>query len=149
MSGISTSAWVYNRACCCCCSVLLFYPKACDTHVLQLHNSSSSSILASSVGPRLTVGTFPSELPLSFWLPIIVWARLLRTLSSKPGRDARCFLNGEATPPASVGASVAELEGAPEEDASAVAPGAGVPELGDTDDSVAEAVGRPKGSAEC
>ena len=51
------------------------------------HNSSSSSILVSMVG------MFPSELARPWlWASIRAWPRLLRTLSSKPGNEARCFL---------------------------------------------------------
>jgi hypothetical protein len=90
----------------------------------------------------------PSEFPRSF-VPMSVWARLLRTLSSKPGRDARCFLKGEAMLDAGSGSGtlVAELD----EDTSAVElAGAGVPERGDPEASDAVALeGRPSGSAEC
>jgi hypothetical protein len=75
--------------------------------------------------------------------------KLFLTVSSKPGRDARCFLNGDAmldSGPAS-GADFVPVD----EDASVVViPGTGVPDKGEPEASDAVgAVGRPNGSAEC
>lgn len=113
--------------------------------VLHAHNSSSSSIFVS----RLVVGIFPSELPRSFWAPISACPKLFRTLSSKPGRDALCFLKGDAMLDSGPDSGAFAL--AVDEDASVVVmPGTGVPERGEPEasDAVA-AAGRPKGSAEC
>jgi hypothetical protein len=91
----------------------------------------------------------PSEFPRSL-VPMRVCARLLRTLSSKPGRDARCFLKGDAMLVAGSG-SGAVLVPEVDDDASAAGlPGTGVPERGDPEASDAVGlVGRPSGSAEC
>lgn len=78
------------------------------------------------VGPKL--GTLPSEWPLSFCAPISACPKLFRTLSSKPGSDARCFLNGEAKLAGSVPASVAVGALALDDGASAGPLGTGVPE---------------------
>lgn len=79
----------------------------------------------------------PSELPLSFCAPMSVWARLLRTLSSNPGKDARCFLNGDAM--LDDGSGSAGLAGAVDEEASVVVMfGTGVPERGEPDASDAD-----------
>jgi hypothetical protein len=113
--------------------------------MLQFHNSSSSSILVSMVG------IFPSEFARPWlWASISAWPRLLRTLSSKPGNEARCFLKGEAIEFCVLGSP--ELFAAPEDDASPADgfSGAGVPERGDPVESECEGpAGRPRGSAEC
>lgn len=109
------------------------------------HSSSSSSIFVSSA-----LAIFPSEPPLSFCAPISAWPKLLRTLSSKPGNEARCFLNGDAM--LDCGSGSADLVGAvDDEDASVVVmAGTGGPERGEPDAFDAEgAEGRPRGSAEC
>lgn len=110
----------------------------------SLYNSSSSSILVSIVGILL------SELPRSFEAPMSAWPRLLRTVSSNPGREARCFLKGEATELEELG-SVDGFAGA-DDGPSFVeqASGAGVPDRGDPEASDTEGpTGRPTGSAEC
>lgn len=125
-----------------------------DPHVTQKyldgvcstgHNSSSSSILVSIV-----VEMLPSELPRSFCALSRVCPRLFRTLSSKPGSEARCFLKGEAME-LSVLISAGGFPAAADEDDSPAddAPGAGVPESGEADSAVGDGVGRPRGSAEC
>ena len=108
------------------------------------HNSSSSSILVSMVG------MFPSELARPWlWASMSAWPKLLRTLSSKPGNEARCFLYGEAI---EFVLGSPEVFAAAEDDASPVDAfsGAGVPERGDPVESEWEGpAGRPRGSAEC
>lgn len=84
----------------------------------------------------------PSELPRSFCVRDC--PKLLRTFSSKPGREARCFLKGEAMLP-SVSATIAMDE----EPSPAGLPGLGVPEPGDPDDESPPGRPRARGSAEC
>ena len=126
--------WSYNER-----KAWLAQPNAPCIRISQSHNSSSSSIFDSMV----VVGMVPSEFPRSF-CPRSAWPRLLRTLSSKPGNEARCFLNGEAT---LVSASAVAL--VDEEPSAAELPGAGVPETGDPDDDSPAGGPRAKGSAEC
>jgi hypothetical protein len=117
--------------------------KAIWNLIFRCHNSSSSSIFVSMVG------ILPSEFPRSFCELRSACPRLFRTLSSKPGNEARCFLKGEAMED-SVLSSADSL--GPDEEASPgdIGSGAGVPERGDAEESVAEGpVGRPSGSAEC
>lgn len=91
----------------------------------------------------------PSEFPRSFWAPINAWPRLLRTLSSNPGNEARCFLKGDASGFEELFSDEfvgVEVEALFEDEAS----GAGVPDRGDPEASEIEApAGRPTGSAEC
>jgi hypothetical protein len=110
----------------------------------NVYNSSSSSILVSMVG------MLPSEFPRSFVAPINAWPRLLRTLSSNPGNEARCFLKGDATVFEEAG-SVDEFAGGEKEASLAdELSGAGVPDRGDPEASETEGpAGRPTGSAEC
>src|SRR5690242_3989748 len=108
--------------------------------ISQSHNSSSSSILDSI----MLVEMVPSELPRSFCAPMSAWPRLLRTFSSKPGSEARCFLNGDAMLlSASAGAAADEDPSADE------LPGAGVPDTGEPDDESPAGGPRARGSAEC
>lgn len=118
------------------------HPKALC--IRQSHNSSSSSILVSTM---LGVGRLPSELPLSFCASASVAPRLLRTLSSKPGNEARCFLNGEPTLPSETRSGTEDLTADVESRSAAVT---GVPDIGEPeaprfDDSAV----RLRGSAEC
>lgn len=110
---------------------------------ISRHSSSSSSILVSSVG------TLPSELPLSF-VPDNAAPRLLRTLSSNPGRLARCFLKGLAT--SGSGRFNFTVVAADDEGSAVVSAGwgAGVPDIGlpDAPRLAGDAV-RFRGSAEC
>ena len=92
----------------------------------------------------VVVGMVPSEFPRSFCVPKRAWPRLLRTFSSKPGKEARCFLNGEATL-----LSTSAVAAVDEEPSAAVLPGAGVPEIGDPDDESPAGGPRARGSAEC
>lgn len=119
----------------------LAYPNALCIRISQSHNSSSSSMFDSVV----VVGMVPSEFPRSFCDPKSAAPRLLRTFSSKPGREARCFLNGDAMLLSASAPPVVE-----EEEASAPElPGTGVPETGDPDDEFPSGGPRPRGSAEC
>lgn len=121
-----------------CC---LAHPNALCIRISQSHNSSSSSSIFDSV---VVVGMVPSEFPRSFCVPKSAWPKLLRTLSSKPGSDARCFLKGDATL-----LSVLEVAVVDEEASAPELPGAGVPETGDPDDESPAGCPRPRGSAEC
>jgi hypothetical protein len=113
-------------------------PSLADDHVhqpnalciLQLHshNSSSSSIFVSSI--LGAAGTLPSELPLSFCAFASVAPKLLRMPSSNPGREARCFLNGEPIV-LSVLRSVTDVLGAADVSAVISTLETGVPEMGD------------------
>jgi hypothetical protein len=90
----------------------------------------------------------PSELPLSFAASACPKLRL--TLSSKPGREARCFLNGEAMLASGPGSGPLVAPAVDEEASVVLAPGTGVPEWGDADaDDAVGPEGRPSGSAEC
>jgi hypothetical protein len=95
----------------------------------------------------LGVVKLPSELPRSFWASASVAPKLLRTPSSKPGNDARCFLNGEPT-------LVSEMRSGTEDltaDVESRSPdNAGVPEMGDPEAPRFDGSAvRLSGSAEC
>jgi hypothetical protein len=126
-------------------SRLCTHPNALCRRISQSHNSSSSSIFVS----RLE-GMLPSELPLSFVLPISDWAKLFRTLSSKPGREARCFLYGEAMLFSGPGSGPLFAPAVDEEASFELEPATGVPERGDADaEDAVGPDGRLRGSAEC
>jgi hypothetical protein len=115
------------------------YSKAIWNLILLCHNSSSSSIFVSMVG------MLPSEFPRSFCALRSAWPKLLRTLSSKPGNEARCFLKGDA-----IESCALRSFGAEDASPGDIGSGAGVPDSGDAEDSVAEGPPRgPSGSAEC
>jgi len=107
----------------------LHHPRAlCILHS-QSHNSSSSSIFASAM--LGAAGMLPSELPLSFCDAFAsVAPKLLRTPSSKPGREARCFLNGDPTVP-SVLRSGTDVFGAVDASAAVSPIETGAPEMGE------------------
>lgn len=94
----------------------------------------------------------PSELPRS--LPCAaalasVAPRLLRTLSSKPGSEARCFLKGDPTEPSVPRSGTACLEPVDASPGLSV-PALGVPEIGEPE--APRSSGRDVlaiGSAEC
>ena len=117
----------------------LAHPNALCMRISQSHNSSSSSILDSMV----VVGMVPSEFPRSFCAPKRAWPKLLRTFSSKPGKEARCFLNGDAMLLSASAVAVADADPSAFE-----LPGAGEPEAGDPDED-SPAGGPCRGSAEC
>lgn len=77
------------------------------------------------------VGMFPSEFARPWWASMSAWPKLFRTLSSKPGNEARCFLKGEATEFCELGSAVASVARGDDGPAADEASGAGVPERGD------------------
>lgn len=94
----------------------------------QSHNSSSSSILVS----RFAGGMLLSELPLSFCAPRSACPKLFRTPSSNPGKEARCFLNGEPTVPSVVRSGTDDFTVAEDEASPFASPvEVGAPEIGD------------------
>jgi hypothetical protein len=103
-------------------------PSALCIFQSHSHNSSSSSIFVSAI--LGAGGMLPSEFPLSFCALASVAPKLLRIPSSKPGREARCFLNGEPTVP-SVLKSGTDVLGAVDASAVVSMVEAGVPEIGD------------------
>lgn len=122
------------------CVLDVAQPNALCMRISHSHNSSSSSMRDSMV----VAGMVPSEFPRSFCVPSRAWPKLLRTFSSKPGREARCFLNGEATLLSASAVAVVDEDPSPAE-----LPGAGVPETGDPDDESPAGAPRARGSAEC
>jgi hypothetical protein len=98
------------------------------------------------------VGMLPSELPLSFCAAALarVAPRLLRTPSSKPGREARCFLKGEPTVPSVLRSGTADLDALEEASAVLSLIETGVPEMGEPE--TPRLIDDPpwfRGSAEC